>query len=48
LFLYLIYEKLFKKPPSIGFQTAAAVFGLGLIAMLFVVTFYNDIMRIVG
>ena len=48
LFLYLIYEKLFKKPPSIGFQNAAAVFGLGLIAMLFVVTFYNDIMRIVG
>ena len=48
LFLYLIYEKLFKKPPSIAFQNAAAVLGLGLIGMLFVVTFYNDIMRIVG
>ena len=48
LFLYLIYEKLIGKPPSIAFQNAAAVFGLGLIGTLFVVTFYNDIMRIVG
>jgi regulator of sigma E protease len=48
LFLFLIYEKLFKKPPSIAFQNAAAVLGLSLIGMLFVVTFYNDIMRIVG
>jgi len=48
LFLYLIYEKLFKKPPSIAFQNAAAVLGLSLIGMLFVVTFYNDIMDIVG
>jgi regulator of sigma E protease len=47
LFLYLIYEKMFKKPPSVAFQNTAAVFGLGLIAMLFIVTFYNDIMRIV-
>ncbi len=48
LFLYLIYEKLFKKPPSIAFQNAAAMLGLGLIATLFVVTFYNDIIRLVG
>ncbi len=48
LFLYLIYEKLFKKPPSIAFQNAAAVLGLGIIGMLFVVTFYNDIARLVG
>jgi regulator of sigma E protease len=48
LFLYLIYEKLFKKPPSIIFQNAAAVLGLGLIATLFLVTFYNDIARLVG
>jgi regulator of sigma E protease len=48
LFLYLIYEKLFKKPPSIAFQNAAAMFGLGLIATLFIVTFYNDIARLVG
>ena len=48
LFLYLIYEKLSGKPPSIAFQNAAAVLGLGLLGTLFVVTFYNDIMRIVG
>ncbi len=48
LFLYLVYEKLFKKPPSIAFQNAAAVLGLGIIGMLFVVTFYNDISRLVG
>ena len=47
LFLYLIYEKLMGKPPSIAFQNAAALFGLGLIGMLFVVTFYNDIMRLI-
>ena len=47
LFLYLVYEKLFKKPPSIAFQNAAAVLGLGLIATLFLVTFYNDIARLV-
>ena len=29
LFLYLIYEKFFGKPPSIAFQNAAAVLGLG-------------------
>ncbi|MBC8309531.1 MAG: site-2 protease family protein [Phycisphaerales bacterium] len=48
LFLYLVYEKLFKKPPSLAFQNAAAMLGLGLIATLFIVTFYNDIARLVG
>ncbi len=48
LFLYLIYEKLFKKPPSMAFQNAAAMLGLGLIATLFIVTFYNDIARLVS
>ncbi len=47
LFLYLIYEKIFKKPPSIAFQNAAAILGLSLIATLFIVTFYNDIARLV-
>jgi regulator of sigma E protease len=47
LFLYLIYEKLFKKPPSLAFQNAAAMLGLALIATLFIVTFYNDIARLV-
>ncbi|MCH2147655.1 MAG: site-2 protease family protein, partial [Phycisphaerales bacterium] len=48
LFLYLLYEKFVGRPPSIAFQNAAAVFGLCLIGMLFVVTFYNDIMRLIG
>jgi len=48
LFLYLLYEKFRGKPPSIGFQNAAAMLGLGMIGILFVVTFYNDILRLVG
>lgn len=48
LFLYLVYEKIKGRPPSIGFQNGAAVAGLLLIATAFVVTFYNDIARIVG
>tara|TARA_B100001059_G_scaffold233112_1_gene272394 strand:+ start:945 stop:3077 length:2133 start_codon:yes stop_codon:yes gene_type:complete len=48
LFLYLIYEALKGRPPSIGFQNGAAILGLLLIATAFVVTFYNDIMRIIG
>ena len=48
LFLYLVYEKFRGRPPSIAFQNAAAVLGLALIGMAFVVTFYNDIMRLVG
>ena len=48
LFLYLVYEKIKGRPPSIGFQNGAAIAGLLLIATAFVVTFYNDIARIVG
>ncbi|MDP7009476.1 MAG: site-2 protease family protein [Phycisphaerales bacterium] len=48
LFLYLLYEKFRGRPPSIAFQNAAAMLGLGLIGMLFVVTFYNDIVRLIG
>ena len=48
LFLYLLYEKFRGKPPSIAFQNAAAMLGLGMIGVLFVVTFYNDILRLVG
>lgn len=48
LFLYLLYEKLRGRPPSIAFQNASAMLGLGLIGVLFVVTFYNDILRLVG
>ena len=48
LFLYLIYESIKGRPPSIGFQNGAAIVGLLLIATAFGVTFYNDIARIVG
>jgi regulator of sigma E protease len=48
LFLFLIYEKLKGKPPSIAFQNAATIVGLCLIGTIFLVTFYNDIARIVG
>ena len=48
LFLFLLYEKIFKRPPSIGFQNAATLVGLALIGTLFVVTFYNDMMRLAG
>jgi regulator of sigma E protease len=48
LFLFLLYEKFFKKPPSIAFQNAATLVGLALIGTLFVVTFYNDVLRLTG
>ena len=48
LFLYLVYEKFKGRPPSVGFQNGAALVGLMLIATAFVVTFYNDILRLVG
>jgi regulator of sigma E protease len=47
LFLYLIYEKFKGRPPSIAFQNAAALLGLMIIGTIFVVTFYNDVMRLV-
>ena len=48
LFLFLIYEKIRGRPPSIAFQNAAALIGLVLIGTLFVVTFFNDVMRLTG
>ena len=48
LFLYLVYEAFKGRPPSVGFQNGAALVGLLLIATAFVVTFYNDIVRIIG
>ena len=48
LMLYLIYEKFKGRPPSIAFQNAAALFGLMLIGTLFVVTFYNDMLRLIS
>ncbi len=48
LFLFLVYEKIRGTPPSVRFQNAAAIVGLCLIGAVFVVTFYNDIMRLVS
>lgn len=48
LMLYLIYEKIKGRPPSVGFQNGAALVGLLLIGTLFIVTFYNDLLRLVG
>lgn len=48
LFLFLVYEKIRGRPPSIAFQNAAALLGLALIGTLFVVTFFNDVMRLTG
>jgi len=48
LFLFLIYEKLKGRPPSLAFQNAATVVGLVIIGTAFVVTFYNDVLRLIG
>lgn len=46
LFLMLIYEKLKGRPPSIAFQNVATIVGLMLIGAIFLITFYNDIIRL--
>lgn len=46
LFLYLVYEKFKGRPPSIAFQNTAALVGLVLLGTVFIVTFYNDVMRL--
>lgn len=46
LFLFLIYEKIRGRPPSPQFQNVATMVGLLLIGTVFVVTFYNDIVRL--
>jgi regulator of sigma E protease len=48
LFLFLVYEALRGRPPSVRFQNAATMAGLLLLGSLFVVTFYNDVMRLVS
>jgi regulator of sigma E protease len=48
LFLFLMYEKFRGRPPSPAFQSGATLIGLVLIGSLFVVTFYNDLMRLLG
>lgn len=48
LFLFLVYEKFTGRPPSIAFQNLATILGLALIGGVFLLTFYNDIVRLVG
>jgi regulator of sigma E protease len=48
LFLFLIYEKFKGKPPSLAFQNVATIVGLCLIGAIFLVTLYNDLVRLLG
>jgi regulator of sigma E protease len=48
LFLFLVYEKFKGRPPSLRFQHVATIVGLCLLGVVFLVTFYNDIARLVG
>ena len=48
MFLYLVYEKVRGVPPSVGFQNAAMLLGFVLILTAVVVTFFNDIGRLIG
>lgn len=47
LFLFLVYEKIKGKPPSIAFQNAVTILGLFMIGTLFLVVTYHDIVRLV-
>lgn len=47
LFLFLIYERFVGRPPSLAFQNAATIVGLVLIAGIFLLTFYNDLSRLI-
>jgi regulator of sigma E protease len=48
LFLFLVYEKLRGRPPSIAFQNAATIIGVTLIATVLLVVTWNDLVRLVG
>ncbi|MSR29302.1 MAG: PDZ domain-containing protein [Phycisphaerales bacterium] len=48
LIVFLLYEKLRGRPPSTAFQSGALVTGVVIVGLLFAVTFYNDVMRLVG
>jgi regulator of sigma E protease len=47
LFLFLIYEKLRGRPPSLAFQNVATIVGVALIATVLLVVTWNDLMRLV-
>lgn len=46
LFLFLVYEKITGKPPSVAFQNLVTIIGIALIATIFVVVTYHDIVRL--
>ncbi len=48
LFLFLIYEKLKGRPPSLAFQNAATIVGLALIGTLLLVVTWNDVVRLLS
>ena len=48
LFLFLIYEKLKGRPPSIAFQNVATIVGLVLIGTIFLVVTWNDVTRLLS
>lgn len=48
LFAYLVYERITGKPPSPQFQNAAIGVGLCLLGGLFLLTFYQDVMRLIA
>lgn len=48
LALFIIYERIVGRPPSVQVQNALNLVGIVLIGALFIVVFYNDIARIVS
>jgi regulator of sigma E protease len=47
-FVFLVYEQVRGRPPSVAFQNAAAIAGLALIIGLFLVVTVNDIRNLFG
>ena len=48
LFLFLVYEKIKGRPPSIAFQNFATIVGMFLIGTVLLVVTWNDVARILG
>ena len=48
LFLFLVYEKLKGRPPSLAFQNAAAILGIVMIGTVLVVVTWNDVVRLLS
>ena len=46
--IFLAWEGVTGRPPSVTFQKWATMLGLGLLGSLFVVTFFNDLSRLFG